>query len=257
LRDIGAAETVRESIRHAVDRRAPVETLAWLWQQRRSSEWPAILTRCALVAASGVVVALPALVPLIHYGGRVRGPLPFVWLDPAMAPGHLIDFVRANVTKYAYTGLALAGLVRLLQVHSSLSRRFVLVWCGSALALFAWAAYAWRILPADMAALAMAPAHHFLIYVRATECVLGGIAIAALASFAAERMTIAADWAAVCAAVVAAVHGRPGRTQDRCRRTLLFESVRGMAAAARGKRPDVEVVGGGELHRVRCRRQRV
>jgi hypothetical protein len=61
--------------------------------------------------------------------------------------------------------------------------------------LFVWAAWVVRLATWHwVATMAIAPAHHFLIYIRAAESLLGGIGIVALIRLVSSRTRLAVEW---------------------------------------------------------------
>jgi hypothetical protein len=135
-----------------------------------------------------LVVATPVWLTILHYGGHIRNPLPFLWLDPAMEPSNVRSFIWLNVRRYLLnTGIAV-GLVGLIRPIRQPARVAVLAWYFGSLALFAWSAYAWRLIDVELLTrLAIAPAHHFLLYFRAAEALLFGLGVVSLVQRATDR----------------------------------------------------------------------
>ncbi|HEX4347415.1 MAG TPA: hypothetical protein VHZ73_07570, partial [Vicinamibacterales bacterium] len=185
-----------------------VETLAWLFAVRRSPDLARVAGLCALAAGVGVLAASPALVPLAHYHMQIRELEPFVYLDPSMGPAHVMDVLLLNYhADRLFIILAGAGLAVLVMRRPSTPRRLVLAWSCVAVFLFVWAAWFVR-LNEQFAAMAIAPAHHFLIYTRAAESVLAGLAIVALIRVVTrhERPVLEFSAAVLVAAVLVGVN---------------------------------------------------
>jgi len=185
-----------------------IETLIWLYESRRTPEWMRIAAMCAVVAGVGVIVAAPAMIPLFHYRFQIRELEPFVFLDPQMGPEHAMEVLRINLyTDRVFTSAAAIGLIALVARPASQGRRLVLAWFAVALVLFVWAAWVVRVATWEwVARLAIAPAHHFLIYIRAAESLLGGIGITALIRVISSR-TRAAIEPLLAVGVIAALMG--------------------------------------------------
>lgn len=184
------------------------ETLGWLVAVRDSAERVRVALLCALAAGVGVLAASPALIPLAHYHMRIRELEPFVYLDPAMGPSHIGDVLRVNFNAdRLFMLLACAGVVAVLLQPKSASRRLVLAWTAIAVAMFVWAAWFVR-LNEQFASMAIAPAHHFLIYTRAAESLLAGVAVVTLVRLVSSRTSPSLDLpvAAAAALVLVAVN---------------------------------------------------
>ena len=172
-----------------------IDALAWLYESTHVRERLRTVALCALVAGIGVIAAAPAVIPLIHYHFQIRELEPFVFLYPQMGPAHALDVLRVNLdTNRIFTGAAAIGLIALLVQPPSIGRRLTLAWSAVALALFVWSAWVVRLATWDwVARLAIAPAHHFLIYIRAAESLLGGIGITALIRLVQSRTRVAVE----------------------------------------------------------------
>jgi hypothetical protein len=185
-----------------------IETIAWLWRTRRSTEFRRVFATCALVVGVGVICASPAMVPLAHYHMRIKELEPFVYRDPSVAPADLSELLRTNAFVFFFSVPALVGLIALPFQRESGSRRIVLTWLVASTALFFWAAYAVRLIEWDgLAKFAIAPAHHFMIYARAAESLIGGLGIAAVCRLAGKWTKPGIAWplaVVVSAALVAA-----------------------------------------------------
>ena len=185
-----------------------IETLVWLFALRRSAGLLRIAVLCALTAGLGLVVASPAFIPLVHYHLHIRELEPFVYLDPAMGPSHVLEVLQANFdADRLFMVLAGAGLIAVLVQRASTARRLVLAWAAVAVFLFVWAAWFVR-LNEQFAAMAIAPAHHFLIYTRAAESLLAGVGIVSVIRLATVRTHASLDLpiAAGVALVLIGVH---------------------------------------------------
>ena len=192
-----------------------VETLVWLFALRKAPEVVRIAGLCMLAAAVGIAAASPALVPLLHYHLQIRELEPFVYLDPAMGPGHVVDVLQANFSAdRLFVVLAALGLLALVMQRASAARRLVLAWFAVALFLFVWAAWFVR-LNEQFAAMAVAPAHHFLIYIRAAESLLAGIAIVSMIRLATDRARPSLDLPAAAAVAVVLIGVNWPRYLDR------------------------------------------
>jgi hypothetical protein len=184
-----------------------IDAPAWLFESRDARERIRTAALCALVAGIGVIAAAPALIPLLHYHFQIRELEPFVFLYPQMGPAYAMDVLRLNLdTNRVFTGAAAAGLVALLVQPPSMGRRLTLAWFAVALALFVWTAWVIRLATWGwVARLAAAPAHHFLIYIRAAESLLGGIGITAIIRFAQSRTRFAVELPLVTCAIAALI----------------------------------------------------
>ena len=194
-----------------------IETLTWLCEPRDTTERIRIATMCALVAGIGVIVALPAMVPLFHYHFQIKEIEPFVYLDPQMGPAHAMDVVRANLSASGvFTTAAALGLAALVAGPASYGRRITLAWFGIALILFVWAAWVVRLTTwAWAVTLTIAPAHHFLIYVRAAESLLGGVGIMAVIRLVPQRTRFAIEWPLAAGVMTVAIGVSLPRYLDR------------------------------------------
>jgi hypothetical protein len=172
-----------------------IETLAWLYASPHAHERVRVAALCALVAGIGVVVAAPAMVPLLHYRFQIRELEPVVFLDPLMGPTHAMDVLRVNLyTDRVFTSAAAIGLAALIAQRASHGRRLALAWLAVAIAMFVWAAWIVRLAAWGwVARAAIGPAHHFLIYVRAAESLLAGIGITAIIRLIAHRTRFAVE----------------------------------------------------------------
>jgi len=194
-----------------------VDTVTWLHESRPPREQMRTAALCALVAGIGIIAAAPAMIPLLHYRFQIRELEPFVFLDPGMGPAHAMDVLRVNLdANRVFTGAAAIGLIALLVQPASIGRRLTLAWSALALALFVWAAWVVRLATWDwVARLAIAPAHHFLIYIRAAESLLGGIGITALIRLAQSRTRFAAEVPLAACAIAALIGVNFSHYRDR------------------------------------------
>jgi hypothetical protein len=193
-----------------------IDALAWLYESppRERLRTAAL---CALVAGIGVIASVPAMIPLIHYHFQIRELEPFVFLYPQMGPAHALEVLRVNLdTNRAFTGAAAIGLIALLVQPSSMGRRLTLAWSAVALVLFVWAAWVVRLAMWEwVARLAIAPAHHFLIYIRAAESLFGGIGIAALIRLVQSRTRFAVELPLAACVIAALIAVNFSRYRDR------------------------------------------
>src|SRR5262249_18191946 len=170
-----------------------------------------------LVAGIGIIVAAPAMIPLLHYRFQIRELEPFVYLDPLMGPGHTMDVLRLNLyTNSVFSGAAALGLVTLVAQGASSGRRLTLAWGAVALAFYVWATWVVRLATwAWVPRLAIAPPHHFLIYIRAAESLLGGIGVTALIRLLSSRTPFAVELPLAACAVAGLIGVNFPRYRDR------------------------------------------
>jgi hypothetical protein len=144
---------------------------------------PQLLRKLTVTGVVALVCAAPGLATIVYYRGAIRNSLPFLWLDPSMLPDRFGLFIAANLSPFQFSAPAVVGLVSLAFVRPFSRVRLLILWAVCATLLFLWAAYSWRVIPIErLQSMTIAPAHHFLIYVHAVECVLGGIGVVAIAS---------------------------------------------------------------------------
>jgi len=97
---------------------------------RRWREGPGterLLGLTIMMIATALVVSIPVLVTPLHYHGQIREPLPFLYLDPQMAPENLPEFLVSNLTQYTFVVPALVGLAALATIPGE-GGRLSLIW---------------------------------------------------------------------------------------------------------------------------------
>jgi NADH:ubiquinone oxidoreductase subunit 6 (subunit J) len=145
----------------------------------------------ALAGLASIAIASPFIGSiLMRYRGRIRNPLPLIWLDPAMSPDRVGHFVAHASGPWLLTAFIVAGFIAICIGFGRVRSRLITVsWLILAIALFACTGYVWRLGSSPLVQrIAFVPAHHFLIYVRAVEMLFAGAGIALAGRWVAGRL---------------------------------------------------------------------
>jgi hypothetical protein len=158
--------------------------------ERRRPLWHLLVV---ITIAAGI--AAPLLLSIVgHYQLRVKNPVPSSWLDDSLQLDRWRSLLVANLARPVVNALIVIAVARLLMAppRRAGTRLLITAWIGASATLLLWTAYAPQV-PATSWIPGIVPAHHFLVYVRASEALLFGHGVWICASLAA-RFVLAQAW---------------------------------------------------------------
>ncbi len=197
-----------------------IDALSRAWPSRRFELSPDVwrpLRGMFIVGATAVIVALPLLIPIAgHYGLIIQNPVPLTWIDRRMELQHWRAFTLELLGQWRINLPMLAGIAWLAAGRGSRRARIVLtalfVLATGCCVYTAWVVEWFRDRGIDLPY--VVPAHHFLLYARVTQAMLGGVGLAWLVSLVGstsirprERRHLPAVRAAVLGATLSVAAG--------------------------------------------------
>ena len=167
-----------------------IDALSRGWPRKRFELSPDVrrsLGGTIIVGATAVIVALPLLIPIAgHYGLTIQNPVPLTWIDRRMEPQHWRAFTSELLGQWRINLPMLAGIGWLAARRGSRHARTVLtalvVLAAGCCVYTAWVVEWCRDLGIDLPY--VVPAHHFLLYTRTSQAMLGGVGLGWLVSLA-------------------------------------------------------------------------
>ena len=166
-----------------------IDALSRLWPRRpleRSPDDWRPLRGTIIAGVTAIIVALPLLVPIAgHYGLTIQNSVPLTWIDRRMEPQHWRAFTWELLGQWRINLPMLAGLAWLVAGRGSRRARTVLtalfVLAAGCCMYTAWVVEWFRDRGTDLPY--VVPAHHFLLYTRISQAMLGGVGVAWLVSW--------------------------------------------------------------------------